>query len=82
LSVLKSEPIDVILCGVSEWDTKDFTEMIETYHNVPVILSSATLDTVALAEKDGAYSFLQKPFVAEQLLSLVKQALDRSSRSM
>jgi len=46
---------------------------------VPVVLISAKEDLAAVASRTGAAAFLQKPFEAPQLLSLLEKVLRESN---
>ena len=78
LDILKTEEIDVVICGILEWlDGKEFERMLNTFPGVPVIVCSASPRKAALpALQAGAYDFLQKPFESEQLISMVERAFE------
>ncbi len=74
LDILRTEEVDVVICGIMEWlDGKEFERMLNTFPGVPVIVCSASPRKAALpALQAGAYDFLQKPFEPEQLISMVE----------
>lgn len=70
--------LDIWLQG-SELDGLGVLEIIkDRYPNVPVIMISGhgTVETAVNAIKIGAYDFIQKPFKEEQLLVVLKRALN------
>jgi two-component system nitrogen regulation response regulator NtrX len=81
LDILKAEKVDVVICGIFEWDGKQFETMLNDFPRVPVIVCSAVPRKHALpALRAGAYDFLPKPFEAEQLISMVERAFEHRRR--
>lgn len=79
LKILKSnKPVDLVLCGISEWPEKDFKRMTATFPDVPVVVLTAAHDirVVLNGLRMGAYDFLLKPFRREQLIALARRALE------
>jgi two-component system response regulator AtoC len=79
LKILDSERIDLVCCGVTEWEDERFKRMIGTTasRNIPVIVSSATHDIRLMLKVliMGCYDFLFRPFEREQLIFAVRRAL-------
>ena len=82
LDILKTEQVDVVICGIMEWsDGKEFERMLNSFPGVPVIVCSALPRKAALPTlQAGAYDFLQKPFEPEQLISMVEWAFEHRRR--
>lgn len=79
LSVLAATQIDVVLCGILEWTEENLRHMIAKYPDVSICILTACQDInfVLNPIRNGAYDFLLKPFEREQLLLLVRRALQR-----
>jgi DNA-binding response OmpR family regulator len=79
-AILGSETeVDVLLCGLIESSEEELVERItKTFPDIPVVVVSAFDDSsvVGVALRKGAYDFLKKPFGREQLLALVRRALE------
>jgi DNA-binding NtrC family response regulator len=75
---LKSEDFDLVFSGITEWQEDDFKRMVETFPDIPVVVSTATVDISLMLKtlQAGAYDFLFRPFVAEQLIFSVRRALE------
>jgi DNA-binding NtrC family response regulator len=82
LDILKTEEVDVVICGIFEWlDGKEFERMLHSFPGVPVIVCSGSPRKAALpALQAGAYDFLQKPFKPEELISIVERAFEHRRR--
>ncbi len=80
LDILRSgEQCELVLCGLLETLEEGFFErMSEQFPEIPLVVLSACHDvslfTVAL--RYGAYDYLLKPFEREQLLNVVRRALE------
>jgi DNA-binding NtrC family response regulator len=72
------EAVELICSGITEWPEEDFKRMVETFPDVPVVVSTATLDAALMrnAYQMGAYDFLLRPFDREQLIFAVQRALE------
>lgn len=79
-AVLGSEKeVDVVLCGLLESSEDGLVErMAETFPEIPIVVVSACDDSsvVGVALRKGAYDFLKKPFGREQMLAVVRRALE------
>lgn len=72
--------LDIWLHG-SELDGLGILELvIKKYPGLPVIMISGhgNIETAVSAMKTGAYDFIEKPFKAEKLVSIVRRALEYS----
>jgi len=70
--------LDIWLQG-SELDGLGILELVQKkYAHVPVIMISGhgNVDTAVSAIKMGAYDYIEKPFSAERLLSILRRALE------
>ena len=80
LKILRAQGrFDLVLCGLLETLEEDFfTRMGERFPDVPVVVLSAYPDMSLFlrAIRDGAYDYLMKPFEREQLLNVVRRALE------
>jgi DNA-binding NtrC family response regulator len=77
LEILKTGEVDVVICGILEWDGKQFERMLDAFPGIPVVVCSAIQRKYALPTlQAGAYDFLQKPFEREQLISMVERAFE------
>jgi len=84
LDVLRSTQVDVVLLDIRlpGMDGIEVLERIKTIDEaVEVILVTAvkTVRTAVAAMKLGAFDYLTKPFEEDELLSLVRRALERRS---
>ncbi len=82
LNILRTEGVDVVICGMLEWsDGEEFETMLNDFPAVPVIVCSGTPREYALPTlQAGAYDFLQKPSEPEQLISMVERAFEHRRR--
>lgn len=81
LDIVKSgEQCELVLCGLLETLEEDFFKrMSEQFPDIPMVVLSAYHSCVSLfmsALRDGAYDYLQKPFEREELLIVVRRALE------
>ena len=80
LDILTSgEQVDLVLCGLLETlEENFFKQMSKRFPGIPVAVLSACHDVSLFlpAFRDGAYDYLQKPFEREQLLIVVRRALE------
>jgi cyclic di-GMP phosphodiesterase len=79
LDVLTSgEDFDLVCSGITEWPEEDFKRMVETFPDVPVVVSTSTHDRALMLKvlHMGAYDFLLRPFEREQLIFAVRRALE------
>ena len=65
----------------SHMDGIDILKKVKNEHpNVPVVISGhGNIEIAVSAIKQGAYDFIEKPFNIEQLLVVVKRAMETSS---
>jgi DNA-binding NtrC family response regulator len=73
------EQFDLILCGLLETLGDDFFKrMGEHFPDIPLVVLSAChgFSSFLPALRDGAYDYLVKPFEREQLLIVVRRALE------
>jgi DNA-binding NtrC family response regulator len=79
-AILKSNKnVGVVICGPFESKKDGFFERtIKAFPDVPIVLATACHDISAFADilRDGAHDYLLKPFTAEQLLLVVRRALE------
>jgi DNA-binding NtrC family response regulator len=79
-TILEAEKeVDVVLCGLIESFEEELVECItKTFPDIPVVVVSAFDDSsvVGVALRPGAYDFLKKPFGREQMLAVVRRALE------
>jgi DNA-binding NtrC family response regulator len=84
LEVVRASPVDLVLLDIRlpEMDGIEVLERIKAIDDgVEVILVTAvkTVRTAVAAMKLGAFDYLTKPFEEDELLSLVRRALDKRS---
>jgi two-component system response regulator AtoC len=84
LAILRSNQVDLVLLDIRlpEMDGIEVLERIKaTDDGVEVILVTAvkTVRTAVAAMKLGAFDYLTKPFEEEELLSLIRRALEKRS---
>jgi DNA-binding NtrC family response regulator len=84
LTLLRTHQVDVVLLDIRlpEMDGIEVLERIKTMdEGIEVILVTAvkTVRTAVAAMKLGAFDYLTKPFEEEELLSLLRRALDKRS---
>jgi DNA-binding NtrC family response regulator len=79
-AILKSrKEVGVVICGLLESSEAGFFERAFTnFPDVPIVAASACHDSSMFATvlRMGAYDYLLKPFTAEQLLLVVRRALE------
>jgi DNA-binding NtrC family response regulator len=79
-TILKSgKGVAVVICGLLESSEDGFFERtIKTFPDVPIVVASACYDFSIFARvlRKGAYDWLLKPFEREQLLVVVRRALE------
>ena len=71
--------VGVVICGPFESREDGFFERtIKAFPDVPIVLATACHDISVFADilRDGAHGYLLKPFTAEQLLLVVRRALE------
>lgn len=69
--------LDVVLPGGSGLELLPLIKGLDPDLPVIIVTGHATLDAAVEALKGGAYDFLQKPSLPEQLVSAVRRAADR-----
>ncbi len=84
VDLLQREPVDVILCDLVMPVMGAFEVLEETtskYPELPLIIITGhgTVANAVEAIKKGAYDFITKPFRADQLVLVVKRALEKRS---
>ncbi len=69
--------LDLIMPGMSGWDTFERIKKIGSVHNVAIIIYSASSDPDdnERARKMGAVDFVKKPAVMDGLLSVIRRAI-------
>lgn len=80
LDYLENEEPDLIICDLKLEDIDGITllsKVKEKYNDLPVIIITAYSDitTSALAIKQGAYDYVMKPLLTEQILLLIQEAV-------
>ncbi len=82
LSLLEKEPVDVMLLDL-KMPVMSGEEVLEQtyrlYPDIPVIIITGhvTIDTAVECMKNGAFSFITKPFQMDQFLVTVKRASEK-----
>jgi DNA-binding NtrC family response regulator len=80
LEVLRSDKdFDLVFCGLYEsLEDKLIEQLSAAYPTIPVVVASASFDipSYLTALQKGAYDYLFKPFEREQLLVVVRRALE------
>ena len=80
LEVLRSDKdFDLVFCGLYEsLEAKLPEQLAAAYPTIPVVVASACYDirSYMTALRNGAYDYLIKPFEREQLLVVVRRALE------
>jgi two-component system phosphate regulon sensor histidine kinase PhoR len=84
LDVLKSEPVNVILCDLMMpvmGAIEVLGEVSERYPDVPLIIITGhgTVANAVECMKKGAYDFVTKPFRPDHLTLVVKRALEKQA---
>ena len=80
INTLKNNTVDLIILDLRMPDLNGHQVMdyLAQHHiDIPVVVVSgeSSFDAVSRALKNGAYDFIRKPYVAEELLNAVKHAL-------
>jgi len=87
LKMAKDELLDLALVDLKLAGTENGIDLMEKMHlaapEMPVIILTAygTIETAVEAMKQGAYSYLTKPFNRRELLLQIKNGLEKSSLS-
>jgi len=87
LKMAKDELFDLALVDLKLAGTENGIDLMEKMHlaapEMPVIILTAhgTIETAVEAMKQGAYSYLTKPFNRRELLLQIKNGLEKSSLS-
>ena len=84
LELIKSEPIDLVLCDIkmNKMDGMEvLSEGLSAKPDLPFIMISGhgTIETAVEASKKGAYDFISKPPDLNRLLITVRNALERGN---
>jgi len=82
MSALKKEPVDITLLDLGLPDAdglETLTTMRKEYPDIDVIILTAqdSLDNAIESIKRGAFHFISKPYVPEELLSLIRRAMEQ-----
>ncbi|HEX8594562.1 MAG TPA: response regulator [Pseudomonas sp.] len=74
--------LDVNLCATNGFDVQE--ELLRRGHRFPIIFMTGfgTIPMSVKAIKAGAHEFLTKPFEPDQLLDVVRQALEHDERGL
>src|SRR5215813_8721489 len=87
LSALDLYEPDVVLSDIRMGSRNDglnlLTEIRREHPGTPVVLMTAfgSIDTAVLAVREGAYDYISKPFMMDEVVSTVRRALTASSTS-
>lgn len=87
LSALELYAPDVVLSDIRMGSRHDgltlLTEIRRGHPATPVVLMTAfgSIDTAVLAVREGAYDYISKPFLMDEVVSTVRRALNASSSS-
>ena len=86
LNMVHGNPPSLLILDIwlkdSKMDGIDILKKVKVEHpNVPVVVISGhgNIEIAVSAIKQGAYDFIEKPFNIEQLLVVVRQAMETSS---
>lgn len=84
IDLLEQNPYDTILLDLnmpngSGYDVIDHVVNHNVHVKVIVVSGNTDFDSTRNALKKGAYDFLKKPYVPDELLATVKNATDRKS---
>jgi two-component system, NtrC family, response regulator HydG len=84
LDILRKEEIHLVLTDLKmpRMDGVELLKVAKTIRpEVEVILITGygTVDTAVTAMKDGAYDYIQKPFKPQEILKLVRKAIEKQS---
>ena len=86
LSQVHKEPPDLLILDIwlkdSNMDGIDILKKVKVdYPHLPVVIISGhgNIEIAVSAIKQGAYDFIEKPFNIEQLLVVVRRAMETSS---
>ena len=84
LDILRKEDIHLVLTDLKmpRMDGVELLKVAKTIRpEVEVILITGygTVDTAVTAMKDGAYDYIQKPFKPQEILKLVRKAIEKQS---
>jgi two-component system response regulator HydG len=84
LDILRKEDIHLVLTDLKmpKMDGVELLKVAKTIRpEVEVILITGygTVDTAVTAMKDGAYDYIQKPFKPQEILKLVRKAIEKQS---
>jgi DNA-binding NtrC family response regulator len=85
IDVLNTEPVDVLITDLSmpEHDGMHILDHVIRFHmGIPVIVMTAygSVESATSAMKQGAYDFLMKPVNTEELLRIVRSAIETKRR--
>lgn len=84
LEILTEVKVDVVLCDyrLGDSDGKTMIRKIKDLQNIPVIIITAYNDSRVAVEtmKTGAFDFVLKPFMQDEILQTVKEALENPGR--
>ncbi|RTZ91752.1 MAG: sigma-54-dependent Fis family transcriptional regulator [Deltaproteobacteria bacterium] len=84
LSMIRSTPMDLILCDV-RMPRMDGMTLLETiapknYRPIVIMMSAyGTIETAVTAMKMGAYDYVSKPFQSDEVLLTIKKAFEHQS---
>jgi DNA-binding NtrC family response regulator len=87
LRQMEVQPVDVVMLDVRQ-STQDGLDLLakfkELHPQTEIIMVSgqATVDSVVMAMKNGAWDFIRKPFKAEELKALLTRAAGRLQNSL
>lgn len=84
LEILSEVKVDVVLCDyrLGDSDGKTMIRKIKDLQNIPVIIITAYNDSRVAVEtmKTGAFDFVLKPFMQDEILQTVREALENPNR--
>ncbi len=85
IDALNNDPVDVLITDLSmpEHDGLQILDHVMRFHmGIPVILMTAygSVESATRAMKQGAYDFLMKPVNTEELLRIVRSAIETRRR--
>ena len=84
IEMVRNESFDIVLLdlkmpGISGVDIMNAIQQIDTEILVIIITGYATVESAVEVMKGGAYDFVSKPFTTDQLIIVVRRALEKQS---
>ncbi|HQR31345.1 MAG TPA: sigma-54 dependent transcriptional regulator [Blastocatellia bacterium] len=80
LKMSEAQQFDLVVSDINLEAEKSGLDLLKTFRNqCPVILITGfgTLDTAVAASREGAWDLISKPFKVQEVISIVRRALER-----